>query len=95
MGRLDEDPCVLTWSYEPFFIAYISNKKSGRVRKYYPDFLVTLTDDTRVLVEIKQKRKLDSPTVKRKATAAEEWCGAHGASYKILTEIELKDIGLL
>jgi hypothetical protein len=95
MIRLDEDPRVSSWSYEPFFIEYVSNKSTKKVRKYYPDFFVTMDDGSNVIVEIKQKRKLDQATVKKKAEAAERWCSEHGATYKILTEIELKVLGIL
>lgn len=95
MQRLDTDPDVLTWSYEKLIIDYVSNQRTGKVRKYYPDFLVEMKDGTKVVVEIKQRRKLDNLIVKKKIHAATEWCSAHGATYKVLTEIELRQLGVI
>jgi len=95
MRHLDSDPNVSTWSYEKLIIEYLSNKKTGKIRKYYPDFLVELKDGTRLVIEIKQHRKLDNAIVKKKIAAAEEWCSAHSATYKVLTEIELRQLGIL
>lgn len=95
MRHLDADPDVKIWRYEPFHIDYLSNKRTGKVRKYYPDFLVCYSDGTSCLVEIKQKRKVDNPTVCKKTAAGKGWCEEHGSTYVLLTEIELKELGLL
>lgn len=95
MKHLDSNPEVQKWSYESFYIEYLANKSTGKMRKYYPDFLVELRDGTKLVVEIKQKRKLEQLVVKKKTKAAEEWCATHGAAYRILTEIELKQLGIL
>ena len=95
MVHLDSDVNVTNWSYEKLIIEYISNIKTGKIRKYYPDFYVEYKDGSCVVVEIKPKRKLDQAIIKKKIAAAEQWCVTHGATYKILTETELKDMGLL
>jgi hypothetical protein len=95
MLYLDSNSEVKTWSYEKTVIEYTSNQKTKKIRKYYPDFLVEFKDGTKSLIEIKQKRKLEQATVKKKATAARAWCVEHGATYKLLTEIELKNMGLI
>ena len=95
MTHLDSDINVVNWSYEKLIIEYVSNIKTGKIRKYYPDFYVEYKDGSRVVVEIKPKRKLDQAIIKKKIAAAEQWCVTHGATYKILTELELKDMGLL
>ena len=95
MQYLDSNSNVRSWSYEKLIIEYISNKSSGKIRKYYPDFLVEMQDSTKLVVEIKQKRKLDSLIVKKKIQAAEQWCSLNKATFLILTELELKDMGLL
>ena len=92
---LDSHPDVLTWSYEKTVIEYISNKRTGKVRKYYPDFYIEFKDGSKKVVEIKPKRKLQQATVLKKATAARQWCMTHGATYELLTEIELKELGLI
>jgi hypothetical protein len=94
MVYLDENPDVASWSYEKLVIEYVSNKKTKKIRKYYPDFQVEYKDGRKVVVEIKPSRKLQQATVIKKIRAAKEWCTEHDMVYKILTEIELKDIGL-
>jgi len=83
------------WSYEKIVIEYISNQKTKKIRKYYPDFFVIFRDGTKKLIEIKQKRKLCQAVVKKKAAAADQWCIINGATYVILTEIELKNMDLI
>lgn len=95
MMYLDSNPDVESWSYEKIVIKYISNKSSGKIRKYYPDFFVKMKSGQLLVVEIKQKRKLDSLTVKKKSAAAQQWCMINNASFLILTELELKDMGIL
>lgn len=95
MEYLDANPDVISWHYELLAIEYISNKKSGKIRKYYPDFTVTWNDGTMKVIEIKPKRKLDQAIIIKKAEAAYTWCRTHGATYEIITEVELKQLGLL
>lgn len=95
MRHLDADPDVASWSYEKLIIEYVSNQRTGKVRKYYPDFFVEMKDGSRVVVEIKQRRKLDNIIVKKKTAAATAWCSAHEATFRILTEIELRQLGII
>ena len=95
MVYLDENPNVASWSYEKLVIEYMSNQKTKKIRKYYPDFQVEYKDGTKVVIEIKPSRKLQHMTVIKKVRAAKEWCTAHNVTYKVLTEIELKDMGLI
>jgi hypothetical protein len=95
MVHLDAHPDVETWSYEKVVIEYISNVRCMKVRKYYPDFLVRYKDGSSELIEVKPKRKLEQPTVRKKAQAARAWCEEHGMTYRMITEIELKVMGLL
>jgi TnsA endonuclease N terminal len=95
MVHLDGDPEVETWTYEQTVIPYVSNIRTKKVRKYYPDFLVKYRDGRTEVIEVKPKRKLEQLTVRKKADSARTWCSDHGYVYRILTEIELKDLGLL
>jgi hypothetical protein len=95
MIHLDEDPTVVTWSYEKLAIEYISNQKTKKTRKYYPDFQVEYRDGKKVVIEIKPSRKLGQMTVVKKIRAAMSWCAARDLTYKILTEIDLRDMGLI
>ena len=95
MKHLDENPDVDDWSYEKIIIEYLSNIKTKKMRKYYPDFFVRYKDGREEIIEVKQKRKLGQATVKKKADAARQWCSDHGMTYKILTEIELRDMHII
>jgi hypothetical protein len=94
MVWLDGREEVLSWRHEPFTIGYISNIRSGKTRKYHPDFIVEYSDRTE-LIEIKPSRKVGQRLVQKKVAAAEDWCLSHGVSFRIITEIELKELGLL
>jgi len=72
--HFDEDPRVLSYDYEPYKIAYISNLKSGRVRFYIPDFVVNYADGTQKIIEVKRNSALNNNTVIKKAEAARRWC---------------------
>ena len=92
---LDDNPDVISYLYEGVEIPYVSNQRTKKVRNYWPDFYVTYADGSRVLVEIKPSRKVKQATIQKKIAAAQAWCVAQGATLKILTEIELRLLGLL
>lgn len=95
MEFLDRSAVIKTWGYETLKIPYISNKKTGKIRTYYPDFCVEYLDGTIEIVEIKPSKRLKQVAVQKKIAAAKDWCGAHSAAFVIITEIELKGLGLL
>jgi hypothetical protein len=95
LQHLDADPGVVGYRYEDVKIPYVSNVRAGKVRHYWPDFLVQRTDGQQLLIEIKPKRKLDQDRVQKKLRAAEAWCQAHRVTFQVLTEVELKLLGLL
>ena len=95
MQWLDVSASVMTWSYESVIIPYVSNVRSHKVRRYFPDFLVAYADGHVELVEIKPARRVHQATVQKKLKAALDHCSAHGLTLVILTEVELKGLGLL
>lgn len=95
MQDLDTDDSVVAYEYEGIAIPYVSNKKTGRLRKYYPDFMVDRKDGTREMIEVKPSKRLVQKKVQKKICAAREWCSAHGVTFKVLTEHELRAMGLL
>lgn len=95
MQFLDTDSSVLTFQYEEVEIPYVSNVRLGRKRNYWPDLLITYTDGSKKLVEIKPKRKLTQAIVKKKVAAAKEWCCKQSIEFIVVTEDELKMLGLL
>lgn len=92
---LDNDASVVSYVYEGVIISYITNLRSGRLRKYFPDFLVERADGTRLLVEIKPKRFMPRAVNKKKWEAAKQWCAEHDAEFLVLTEDELKDMNVI
>lgn len=95
MRWLDATPDVISYEYESIRISYLSNKKTGKCRTYIPDLFVTYADGHKCLVEIKPNRRLINQIVMKKMIVAEEWCNANNASYILVTEITLKELGLL
>ena len=95
MKYLDEDPDVVSYEYEKLAIPYVSNVRTKKMRKYLPDFVVVRQDGKREVVEIKQSRRVLDPKIVKKTLAARDWCSRNDAEYTILTEIELKSMGIL
>ena len=92
--HLDADNSVSSYAYEPFAIPYLSNKKTGKIRRYYPDFLVSYIDGHDELVEIKPKKRLHQSRVHKKISAASDWAKENKVLLKVLTEVELKALGV-
>lgn len=92
---LDGNVDVVKYSYEGVVIGYISNVATARIRKYFPDFLVEYASGEKRLVEIKPSNKLTNKRVQKKLEAARQWCSEHGATLEVITEHELKALGLL
>jgi hypothetical protein len=80
---LDHEPSVVSYEYETIIIPYISNIRTGKVRRYFPDFLVTYQDGKRVMVEVKRNDKLTNPLVMKKTEAGRQWCQQNGAIYEL------------
>ena len=57
--------------------------ESGRIRRYYPDFLARMEDGSYQLIEVKGDDKIEDTVVKAKAEAAREMALASGVEYKM------------
>lgn len=57
--------------------------ESGRVRQYYPDFFVKMSDGSYQLIEVKGDNKIDDLVVRAKDAAAREMAVASGVEYKM------------
>lgn len=88
MQFLDNSQDVLSWEYEPFFIEYFSNKRTKKIKKYYPDFVV-FKENEKILVEIKPSKKLTQAIVQKKIYAAQEWCLTNNFRFQIICENEI------
>jgi hypothetical protein len=84
--KLDASGEVVTYVSEPFLISYIYK---GVRLKYVPDVLVTMTDGTTILVEVKPKKMMLLPKNIAKATAARRYCKRHLLQYITITEDDL------
>lgn len=93
--HLDANIDVRSYVSEGLKIPYVSNKRTGKMRNYIPDLLVTYADGRRSLIEIKPKRRLTKPTNIKKFAAARVWCTMNSCDFVILTEDHLKALGLL
>jgi type III restriction enzyme len=70
---LDHHPAVVAWAKNDhlgFEVVYVFD---GAVRKYRPDFLVRLGNDTTLVLEVKGQ---DSPQNEAKRAALDEWARA-------------------
>lgn len=92
---LDVNTDVASYRYEPYAVSYVSNVKTGKLRKYYPDFEVTMIDGSVKLVEIKPKRKMTQLRNVKKFAAASSMCALKGIAFQVVTEVELKALGLM
>ena len=92
---LDADPTVASYRYEPYAVEYVSNYRTGKRRKYWPDFEVRMSDGSVTLVEVKPKRKLTLLTNIKKFAAASAMCVLNGMTFQVVTEVDLKALGLL
>jgi len=92
---LDTNLDVVSYRYEPYPIEYISNYRTGKRRRYFPDFEVRMSDGSLLLVEIKPKKKLTLLTNIKKFAAASAMCVLNGITFQVLTEVDLKALGLL
>lgn len=91
----DRDPLVISYGYEVLVIPYTSNLKTGKIRKYYPDFLVTYSDGTKKLIEVKRQDKISDPKVMKKSNAARVWCSKNNVIFEIWSNTAIMAIKLL
>jgi len=95
MAWLDTNPDVVSYQYEPTPILYVSNKKTGRTRRYFPDLMIAWADGKIEVVEIKPLKYLHRPVNQKKIITAGDWCRARGITFRVVTEVDLKSLGLL
>lgn len=83
---LDDDPEVTEYAYEAVKIPYIANRKSGKVRHYYPDFLITYKSGKVVLAEVKRQNQVDNLKVVKKTEAGKTWAKENKAEFQLWTD---------
>lgn len=92
---LETNSDVVKFFSESLRIPYVSNVRTGKLRIYIPDLLVEWSDGRKELIEIKPSRRLTNPKNIKKFSAAQIWCKANSVTFVVLTEKELKKLGLL
>lgn len=91
---LDTNQITTRYEYERLQIPYYSTENNKR--HYVPDFLITYSDNSRVLVEIKPKQFLDNEKTRLKAEAAIAYCEMNDIQkYEILTGELLRERGVI
>jgi len=95
MGWFDSEPTVLRYSYESVKIPYLNNVRSRKMRNYLPDFLVELVGGRQILVEVKPSKKVGHAQVRKKLAAAQVWCTERGIDLQVITEVDLRLLGVL
>lgn len=71
---------MFTSSHSDFAVHYFG-PESGRLRKYYPDFLAKMEDGSYQIIEVKQDNMIDDLIVKAKKIAAEQLATANRMNY--------------
>ena len=93
MQHLDENENVSMYDYECVRIPYYNNKNK---RWYVPDFLVTFSDNHQEMWEVKPQEFIETIASTLKYEAALKYCNENDIqSYKYMTKLILKDLGIL
>ncbi|MBX3266319.1 MAG: hypothetical protein KF831_06380 [Acidobacteria bacterium] len=74
---------MLTHGQTDFYIQYI-DPDSHTVKRYYPDFLVQLEDDSWLIVEVKGDNLIEASVVQAKAAYARQLAAASQMRYSII-----------
>lgn len=74
---------MLTHGQTDFYIQYI-DPDSHTVKRYYPDFLVQLEDDSWLIVEVKGDNLIEASVVQAKAQYARQLAAASKMNYTII-----------
>jgi len=83
---LDEDSAVASFQYEPLGVPYVWE---GKKRHTLPDFLVTMTDDSMVMIDVKPRGYTYNDKERAKAAACSVYCEQRGWRYEVWDERRL------
>jgi len=100
MKYCDNNPSILEWGSEEFFIPYLS-PIDNRVHRYFPDFSVKVKDKNgkkvKYIIEVKPKHQCSPPKPQKRKTKqwmqAVETYSINRAKWKYATEF-CKDRGI-
>ena len=84
MKCLDIDEAVSDYGYETTVIKHVRNKVltddqiiaagDKKFRTYTPDFIVTFSDEKKIMIEVKSEVMLYSSSTQRKKILGEQYC---------------------
>jgi len=94
MKYIDYSDNIKSWGTEPFAIKYVS-PKDNRFHRYFVDFVLVMQDGSKHLIEIKPLSQCKNPINLAKWEAAKAYCASIGATFTVITEVDLKKWGLL
>ena len=99
MKCLDIDEAVSDYGYETTVIKHVRNKVltddqiiaagDKKFRTYTPDFIVTFSDEKKIMIEVKSEVMLYSSSTQRKKILGEQYCSMHNMEYQIWTLHEI------
>lgn len=95
MQHLDADPEVTDYLYEGVIVPYFRSQRSRKVSKYFVDFKVEYKDGRVVLYEVKSSSFVGRRLNLKKFEACRSYCASKGWTFQVLTQVELKALGLL
>lgn len=95
MEWFDREPTVVSYAYEPVKVPYLSSARARKFRNYLPDFVVELVGGRKIMVEVKPSKKLLHAQVQKKLAAARVWCAERGLELQVITEVDLRLLGVL
>ena len=81
---------MFTSEQTDFYVPYV-DPESNRLRKYYPDFLVKMDDDSYLILEVKGDHMMDDPVVKAKEAADEEIAVESSMKYELIKGSDIMD----
>jgi len=80
-------PGVISYQEQPALIHY---EQGGNLRKYFPDFEVTLRTGEIIHIEIKPSQKLMSKELDQKLTAISQFYWEQGRLFRLLTDADIR-----
>jgi len=92
LKSLDYDASVTSYLYEAFHIPYLANIRTGKIRKYIPDFYITYANGQKKVVEVKRKDKVTELKTAKKLLAGKAWCDKNNIIFEVWTDATIARI---
>lgn len=84
---LDFDPTITEFKEQPFAIRYYHE---GKNRRYTPDFFF-VRQDRKFIIECKPEIFVDDEENQIKWAAAQQWCAANNATFRVVTDADIRN----